>query len=77
MDPAVSVILTTGGDRPSVAAALRSVLAQDFAGLEVVVVDDARPGSTWREVEPTAALLRDPRVRVVAWLRQRPSRRWV
>jgi glycosyltransferase involved in cell wall biosynthesis len=65
MEPTVSLILTTTGKRPSFAAALRSGLAQDFAALEIVVVDDSPPGSAWTQAEPMAALLADPRVRVV------------
>ncbi len=65
MEPSVSVILTTTGRRPSLGPALRSLLAQDFAAFEIVVVDDAPPGLRWTEAEPFPALLADPRVRVV------------
>lgn len=70
MEPLVSLILTTTGERPSAAAALRSALAQDFPDLEIIVVDDARPGAGWAEQGPWIALLADPRVRLVPWNRR-------
>src|SRR6185369_137643 len=69
MEPAVCLIFTTIGERASVAGALRSALAQDFAALEIIVVDDAAADSTW-ETGPLAPLLADPRVRRVAWRRR-------
>lgn len=65
MSPQVSLILPTQGRRPSLAAALRSALAQDFATLELVVVDDSVDGTGWRERPDVAPLLADPRVRLV------------
>lgn len=63
--PDVSIILPTQGLRPSLLAAVRSALAQDFFPFEIVVVDDAvRPG-VWRVRPDLAASLADPRVRVV------------
>lgn len=63
MMPSVSLIIPTTGERPSVAAALRSALAQDMPGLEIVVVDDARTAA-WTSSPALAPLLADPRVRV-------------
>lgn len=63
--PQVSLIVPTQGRRASLAAALRSALAQDFAALEVIVVDDATEGPGWRGRPEVAPLLADPRVRVV------------
>lgn len=70
MMPTVSVVLPTTGERASLAAALRSVLAQDFPGLEIIVVDDAPPGATWTKVEPYPTLFADPRVRMVPFGRR-------
>lgn len=70
MAPEVSLIIPTTGERPSLAVALRTALAQDFPRLEIVVVDDALPGTTWRQVEPYATLLADSRVRVVPFGRR-------
>lgn len=64
--PEVSLILPTQGVRPSLAAALRSALAQDVAGFEVVVVDDSVTGPSWRGQPALTALLADPRVKLVA-----------
>ncbi len=63
--PEVSLIIPTQGKRPSLAAALRSALAQDFASLEIVVVDDAVDGRDWLGGATIAPLLADPRVHVV------------
>lgn len=67
----VSVIVPTQGRRTSLAAALRSVLAQTHAALEVIVVDDAVPAESaaWRAAPELAAIWADARVRVVAWHR--------
>ena len=70
MTPEVSLIIPTMGERASLAVALRSALAQDFPRLEILVVDDAAPGATWRQVEPYATLLADPRVRIVPFGRR-------
>lgn len=64
-EPEVSVIFPTQGHRPSLATALQSALAQKFADMEIVVVDDSVNGGTWREQAPVARLLADSRVRVV------------
>jgi glycosyltransferase involved in cell wall biosynthesis len=63
--PEVSIILPTQGRRPSLLAALRSALAQDFGSFEIVVVDDAVVDRAWRERPELQPLLRDPRVRIV------------
>lgn len=65
--PAVSLIIPTRGDRPSLAQALESALAQNFPSIEIVVVDDARPDSGWRQNAEHASWLSDPRVRVVSF----------
>ena len=69
--PEVSIILPTQGVRSSLAAALRSALAQTGVSLEVVVVDDAPPGSEWRGGHLLTTLLADPRVRVVPFQQAR------
>lgn len=63
--PAVSIVLPTLGTRGSLAAALRSALAQEGIAFELVVVDDAPAGSPWRRGAEIAALLADARMRVV------------
>lgn len=63
--PEVSLIVSTQGRRASLAAALRSALDQDFAALEIVVVDDATDGVAWRGQAAVAPLLSDPRIRLV------------
>lgn len=70
MTPEVSLIIPTTGERASLAVALQTALAQDFKELEIIVVDDAAPGATWKQAEPYVALLADPRVRVVPFGRR-------
>lgn len=64
-DSEVSIILPTQGIRASLAAALRSALAQDFASCEVVVVDDSVGAGGWTRRAELVPLLADPRVRLV------------
>src|SRR5829696_5216274 len=61
--PAVSVIMPAYNVAPYIGAALESALAQTFADLEVVVVDDGSTDETAAVVEPFAA--RDGRVRLL------------
>jgi glycosyl transferase family 2 len=65
LDTSVAVIVSTIGREEQLARCLRSVLAQQRIGLEVVVVDN-RPetGDTWRTVSAVAA--GDARVRYVS-----------
>ena len=65
--PAVSIIITTQGARGSLAQALRSALAQDFAAFEVIIVDDAPSETHWVRRPELAGSLSDPRVRVVSF----------
>ena len=58
--PAVSVVVATRNYGRYLAGAVRSVLEQTFADLEVVVVDDGSTDDTPDVVRP---LLADPRVR--------------
>jgi glycosyltransferase involved in cell wall biosynthesis len=51
--------------------ALESALAQDFASLEIVVVDDSVGISGWRQRPELAGLLGDSRVRVVPFHQSR------
>lgn len=64
--PEVSLILPTQGVRPSLAASLRSALAQDFPSFEIVVVDDSVGEPAWTQRPELAAALAEPRVRLVA-----------
>jgi GT2 family glycosyltransferase len=58
--PAATVVVATTGDRPGpLNVLLRALLAQTYAPLEILVVDN-RPGN-WDQ----AQLLTDPRVRIV------------
>ncbi|WP_426267393.1 glycosyltransferase family 2 protein [Sphingomonas sp. LHG3443-2] len=59
--PAVSVLIIVHNRAGTIAAAVRSVLAQTFTNLELVVVDD---GSTDKTAEVVAGFT-DPRVRLV------------
>lgn len=45
MQPLVSVVIPTYGRPVSLERALRSVLGQDYPNLELIVVDDNKPGS--------------------------------
>lgn len=60
--PTVSVIIPTFNSAPLTEAAVRSVLAQTYRDLEVIVVDDASTDSSGPKLESLATL--DPRVRV-------------
>jgi teichuronic acid biosynthesis glycosyltransferase TuaG len=61
--PAVSVICTARNAAPTVAATLESILAQDMADWEMIVVDD---GSTDDTVAVVSRYVRaDPRIRLV------------
>jgi glycosyltransferase involved in cell wall biosynthesis len=61
--PAVSVLMTAYNREPYIAAAIESVLAQEFADFELVVVDDASGDRTVEIARQYAA--RDARVRVI------------
>lgn len=63
--PEISLILTTTGRRASLAASLASARAQTWTDLEIVLVDDAPEGATWRTRPDLTDDLADPRVRVV------------
>jgi glycosyltransferase involved in cell wall biosynthesis len=60
MAPPVSVVVATRNYGPYLAGALRSVLAQTFTDLEVIVIDD---GSTDETPEVVRPFLADTRVR--------------
>ena len=63
--PEISIVIPTQGRRASLREALASALAQDFESCEVVIVDDSVGGSSWRGRPDLAAMLPDPRVRIV------------
>lgn len=65
--PAVSVVLPTFNRADTLGRAIRSVLAQTYVDLELIVVDDA---STDRTADVVAAL-RDPRLRLLRLPRNR------
>jgi glycosyltransferase involved in cell wall biosynthesis len=62
--PAASVIVPVYNRQDSIARAIDSVLAQDFADFELIIIDDASSDSTVRVVEsyhdPRVVLLRQP-----------------
>jgi len=59
--PLVSILMTTFRSATRVAASLRSLLAQTYQDIEVIVVDDASDDSTWEVISAIAD--RDSRVR--------------
>lgn len=59
----VAVMMTVYNDRANVVNAIRSILAQDFADFEFVVVDDGSDDGTPELLDEEAR--RDPRLRVV------------
>jgi teichuronic acid biosynthesis glycosyltransferase TuaG len=69
--PEVTVILSTQGKRSTLASALRSALAQDFASYEIVIVDDSAPAGEWRNRPDLVELLSSPRVRIVPFHQSR------
>lgn len=60
--PRVSVLLPVRNGLPHLRAALRSALAQSFASIEVIVIDDASVDGSGRVAEDAG----DPRVRVLS-----------
>lgn len=66
--PLVSVVIPTYNRWPLVLDSVRSVLDQEFADFEVVVVDDHSPDGTAERLRGI-----DPRVRVVAQAEGRPE----
>ena len=63
--PSVSVILLTYNQEAFVAEALRSWLAQDYLGFELVLADDASTDRTREIIDATLAAHPHPHVRVV------------
>jgi glycosyltransferase involved in cell wall biosynthesis len=62
MPPAVSVVIASRNYGRYLGGAVRSVLAQAFADLEVIIIDDGSTDDTPEVIRP---LLADPRVRCV------------
>jgi len=62
--PSVAVLIAAYNEAPVIAATVRSVLASDLAGLDVVVVDDGSTDGTATAVR--AAFPDEPRVRVMS-----------
>ena len=60
--PAVSVIVAARDEAPGIEAAMRSLLALDYAALEVLAVDDRSSDATGAILDRLAA--QDPRLRV-------------
>lgn len=60
--PRLSVLLPVRNGLPHLRAALHSVLTQSFAGIEVIVIDDASVDGSGRVAEDAG----DPRVRVLS-----------
>lgn len=63
VQPAVSVVIPVYNGEKVVEACLRSVLAQDVAEMEIVVVDDGSTDGTWSVLQRLAQ--EDPRIRPV------------
>jgi hypothetical protein len=61
--PSLSVVIAARNEQEKIAAALRSVLRQDYPGLEVIVVDDRSTDSTGTLLDELA--VGEPRLRVV------------
>lgn len=51
-DPKVSVIVPVFNGEKYIGAALRSMLSQDYANLEIVVVNDGSTDASMKEIEP-------------------------
>lgn len=62
--PLISVVMTTHNEASLVGQALRSLCAQSYFNLEIIVVDDASTDETVRVVRELAA--EDPRIQVEA-----------
>jgi cellulose synthase/poly-beta-1,6-N-acetylglucosamine synthase-like glycosyltransferase/peptidoglycan/xylan/chitin deacetylase (PgdA/CDA1 family) len=62
--PSVSVLIAAFNERPVIARTVHSVLANDYPGLEVIVVDDGSTDGTGAAVE--AEFGSDPRVRLIS-----------
>lgn len=63
--PLVSVVLPTYRRAHLIEAAVRNVLAQDYANFELIVVNDGSPDDTRERLERLQAELADPRLRVI------------
>ncbi len=61
--PSVSVLIAAYNERPVIEQTVRAALANDYAGLEVIVIDDGSVDGTGAEV--TARFADDPRVRLL------------
>lgn len=61
--PLLSVVMTCYDSATHLDAALRSVLRQDHANLELIAIDDGSRDDTWRRLQTASAA--DPRIRAV------------
>ena len=61
--PSVTVVIAAYNERPVIAQTVRAVLANDYPGLEVIVIDDGSVDGTGDEV--AASFAGDPRVQLL------------
>ncbi len=61
--PTVTVLIAAYNERPVIAHTIRSVLANEYPGLEVIVVDDGSTDGTADEI--ASAFAAEPRVRLI------------
>ena len=73
MTPEVSVIIPTWNRRAMVREAIASVLAQDDARFELIVIDDGSADGTLDDLKPLAACARENQIRIESITHRGPA----